>query len=90
MKLFVALTAALFLTSCSTVGPITATSNPVGSQKGESCRANILGIIPISGTDTSIYKAAREGGVKKIATVDYEGFFAGIYNSYCTVVHGSK
>ena len=90
MKRLASVICAVALTSCTTVAPISATSNPVSSTKGEACYKNLFGFIPLSGNDVSIYKAAKAGGVKKIATVDRELFFSGIYNSSCTIVRGSK
>ena len=84
--------ASLLLTaniSCTTTLPLTATAERIGSAKGKACLSNLLGIIPLS-TDASVYKAARAGGVKKIATVDVEHFFTVIYNRRCTVVRGKR
>ena len=75
--------------SCTTIRPIAATSERVGTAKGKACASNVLGIIPLS-TDASIYKAARSGGVKKIATVDFERFYSFVYNKACTVVRGNR
>lgn len=81
--------ALLLLISCSTSGPITATGNKIGSSKGVSCKRNILFLIPIS-FDDSIYTAARKGRIAEISTVDSKSFTSFIYNSHCTVVHGTK
>ena len=83
------LSLSLFLASCSSHRPITATSNKVGAMKGEACSRNILFIIPLSNNE-SIYKAAKDGGITEISTVDRETFVSLIYNSFCTVVHGNK
>ena len=88
MKRIILALSALAFTSCTTVAPITATSNVIGSTKGEACYTNLFGFIPLSGNDVSIYKAAKTGGVKQISTVDAEVFWSGIYNKYCTVVRG--
>lgn len=79
----------LILASCSTAGPITATSNKVGNSKGEACSRNILFIIPLS-LDDSIYSAVKDGGLSLISTVDHHSFTSILYNSRCTVVHGEK
>ncbi len=79
----------LFLASCSSAGPITATSNKVGDVKGEACSRNILFLIPLS-LDDSIHSAAKAGGLSLISTVDHHSFTSIIYNSRCTVVHGDK
>ena len=87
-RLSLLLSMGLLFASCTTIRPITATSNNVGNKKGEACHATILGFIPISGDDVSIYKAAKNGGIKQISTVDSEAFWALIYNKFCTVVRG--
>lgn len=79
----------LFLASCSSAGPITATSNKIGSIKGESCKRNILFIIPLA-SDNSIHTAAKNAELSLISTVDSESFTSLIYNSRCTVVYGDK
>lgn len=89
MKLSVLMMSLLVLASCSTAGPITATSNKVGEAKGEACMRNILFIIPLS-LDNTIYSAAKDGDIKEISTVDHHAFTSIIYNSRCTVVHGNK
>jgi PBP1b-binding outer membrane lipoprotein LpoB len=83
------LVSSLFLVSCSSHRPITATSNKVGDVKGESCSRNILFLIPLTNNE-SIYHAAKDGGITEISTVDRETFVSIIYNSFCTVVHGNK
>lgn len=88
MKLSVLLLSlALFATSCAS--PITATSNKVGDVEGKACSRNILFIIPLS-LDSTIYSAAKDGGISEISTVDQSAFYSGIYNQNCTIVHGNK
>lgn len=79
----------VIISSCTTSLPITATSNKLGSNKGEACLKNLFLIIPLE-TDASIYKAAQNGNISEITTVDHEGFFSFIYNSSCTIVRGNK
>ena len=57
-------TALLIGSSCTSIRPITATGNPVGSKVGMS----ILGFW--AKPDYSIQAAAQNGGIKKISTVD--------------------
>jgi hypothetical protein len=78
---------ALALTSCSTTTPFAATSNPVGSKMGKSEVTYIIGF-PIN-NDAGIYKAAKNGGISKISTVDikYTGF-GGFYMNWDTIVTG--
>jgi hypothetical protein len=78
---------ALALTSCSTTTPFTATSNPVGSKMGKSEITYIL-IFPIN-SDAGIYKAAKNGGISKISTIDIKyTSFGWIYQNWDTVVTG--
>ena len=90
----------LMLTSCamtsspvtgfvyqSTKGPITATSNNLGSKVGTSEAKSILGIVGTG--DASIEAAAKSAGIKKISHVDYEGSnILGIYARHTTIVYG--
>lgn len=77
------------LVSCSSSRPITATSNVIGHDKGEACERNVLFIIPLS-TDRGVHKAAKNGSLETISTVDSESFYSFFYNSTCTIVHGHK
>ena len=89
MKVVLIILTMVILQSCSTARAITATSNPIAKKSGTACAANILGIIPLS-LDSSIYTAAKNGGIQKISTVDYTGFHSIFYNKNCTTVHGSN
>ena len=91
---------ALMLTSCamtsspvtgfvyqSTKGPVTATSNNLGSKVGTAEATSILGIVGTG--DASIQAAAKSAGIKKISHVDYEGSnILGIYAKHTTIVYG--
>ena len=85
-----ALVLALALSACTTVSPVCATSNPVGAKVGEASASVILGIIPIPlNQDTGIQKAAANGNISKISTVDYKmTTIAGIFTTYSTIVTG--
>jgi hypothetical protein len=63
------------------------TSNATANEKtGEACLTNILGVVATG--DASINKAAKNGGIEKVATVDTVGK-SGIFTSeYCTKVTG--
>lgn len=77
------------LVSCSSSLPISATSNVVGNDKGEACERNLLFIIPLS-IDRGVHRAAKNGKLETISTVDSESFYSLFYNSTCTIVHGHK
>lgn len=88
MKKTLITTAALvWLSGCTTMTPVTATSNKVVSKKGVSCEKSIL-LFPLGGEPT-VYAAAKAGGISKIATVDSHatGIFPFYYDN-CVVVHG--
>lgn len=67
LSLFAA--AVLALSSCSIVMPVTATSNPVGAKVGTAKATIFLGMLYFD-QDASIQTAAKNGGIKKISTVD--------------------
>ena len=90
-KLFVvcALAGLIVLAGCTSISPVTATSNPVGSKVGEASGSYLFSIFPMSGADYSIKAAAENGGITTISTVDikrtdYFGFWA----TYTTIVTG--
>jgi len=59
----------LLLVGCMTVSPVAATGNPLGSKVGEASTFYLFGTIPFRG-DHGIVKAARNGGITNISTVD--------------------
>jgi hypothetical protein len=64
-----------------------ATGNPIGQKRGESCSTSILGVVATG--DASAQAAAAAGGITKIAVVDTDVMgILGVYAKYCTVVHG--
>lgn len=70
-------------------GPITATTLPVGSVKGEACATTILGMVGTG--DASIKAAMMAGGISKVAAVDHSSWaILGVFGKYCTVVYGTK
>jgi TRL (tRNA-associated locus)-like protein len=77
----------LFLTSCELTRPVAATSNPVGSKRGESTALGILMFPPFVGTgNAGIEKAAKNGGITKISTVDFTNTYYIIFRTWtCTV-----
>ena len=61
----------ILLVSCTVVTPVTATSNPVGAKKGQSTAIGIGPLLWIKG-NASIEKAAQNGNISKISTVDMQ------------------
>lgn len=83
----VLLCAALFV-SCTTVAPFDATSNPVGQKVGEASASYLFGIIPLGSSDTGIQKAAKNGGISEISTVDVKTMEGIFVRKVTTVVTG--
>lgn len=82
----------VFLSSCAVSGPRTSptalvTTNDVGSKEGVAQRTIWLGIW-LGTSDLSIAKAAKEGKITKVATVDTEIKSAFLRTTYRTVVTG--
>lgn len=75
------------MTSCSISGPFLVTDNTY-VKKGEASYSVILGFIRPMNADISIKKAAENGGITKIATVDTK-IQGGLFKTtYYTVVTG--
>jgi hypothetical protein len=86
--LAIAVVGAAFLTSCSIIMPVTATSNPVGSKVGTQKATVFLGILAFD-QDASIKSAAKNGGITKISTVDMKQTnMLNIIWTYETIVTG--
>ena len=80
--------ATLFIVGCTTVAPMTATSNPLGSKVGEAKGTYLFGI-PLGFTmDMGIQKAAQNGGITKISTVDLKVKNLVVLTTITTVVTG--
>lgn len=80
---------AVTMASCSVSGPILVTDNPGGkdAKKGEASYNVILGFIRPMNADISIKKAAENGKITKISTVDYKvkgGLFKATYSTVVT------
>ena len=66
--------------------------NPRGDvepiKTGKSCQSMYLGLLAIG--DAGAGEAARQAGIKRIATIDHENFslLTLVYNRYCTTVTG--
>jgi uncharacterized protein YceK len=55
--------------------------------RGEACVRSIIALFTYG--DGSIAEAKRNGGITKVATVDYDVMnVLGVYGQYCTVVRG--
>ena len=80
---------ALSMSSCTVTTPVTATSNAVGSKVGIAKSTGVLIFFP-DGGDLSIRKAAKNGGISRISTVDFKKslVFFNFVISYETIVTG--
>lgn len=67
---------------------VSATEHDVADKTGKACTTNILGLIAIG--DATIEAAKREGGIKKVASVDRDIMnVLGLFGQNCTIVTGS-
>lgn len=78
----------LVVTSCSISGPILVTDN-VNEKSGEASFTVILGIFRPKNVDISIKKAAANGDITRIATVDLRIKSKIFKTTYTTVVTGN-
>jgi len=78
----------MFLSSCSIVVPVAATSNAVGTKVGTAKATMYFHAIALD-QDASILTAAKNGGIKQISTVDMKQTdVLGIIQTYETIVSG--
>lgn len=88
-KLILFSSVALFLTSCALTLPVNATSNEVGNKVGMSKATGYLNVLWFD-ADASIQKAAKQGGITKISTVDLKKTdMLGIIQTYECIVTGN-
>ena len=88
-KALLCLSVALLLSSCALTLPVNATSNQVGSKVGMSKATGYLNILWFD-QDASIQKAAKQGGITKISTVDLKQTdLLGIIQTYECIVTGN-
>lgn len=79
----------LFLTSCAVTLPVNATSNKVGNKVGMSKATGYLNVLWFD-QDASIQKAAKQGGITEISTVDLKQTdLLGIIQTYECIVTGN-
>jgi hypothetical protein len=78
---------ASILASCSVAGPLMVTNHTIGSKRGEASRKIFLNIT-FGHTDLGAITAAKNGGLKKIATVDWKVKGGVFSKTYYTTVTG--
>lgn len=87
------------LVGCASVGPtggvlfhdikygIDATPGIEAKKRGEACQSSILGLVGTG--DASIDTAKKFAQISEVSSVDATSMsILGLYNKYCTVVHG--
>ncbi len=86
----VALGAALVLSACTSVLPMQATDNNVGSKEGRATATYLFNcpIFALPGSDASIGTAAKNGNIQKVGTVDVEVTWLLVMSKVTTIVHG--
>lgn len=73
--------------SCSVSYPVAVTNNPVGPKRGVAMRKIFLGIA-FGHTDLGAIKAAKQGGITKVGSIDFK-VYGGIFKkTYTTIVTG--
>ncbi len=75
------------LYSCSMSYPVAVTNNPVGPKRGVAYKKVILGI-RFGHTDLGIIKAAKQGGIDKVGSVDFKISGGLFVKKYTTIVMG--
>jgi len=78
----------LFFASCGLTTPIAVTSNPIGSKVGKSTATSVLCFPPVADGRSSIVRAAKNGGITKISTVDYSVKWMIFMTTWTTIVTG--
>lgn len=74
------------LASCSVMLPVAVTDNPVGTRKGVATAKTFFGI---GNVDVGIEKAAKNGKITRVATVDYKVTSTFFIVKYETIVTGT-
>ena len=77
------------ISSCTMNLPICATSNPTGEKQGVYTQVSILGFFPVANKNGAIAKAAENGGITNISTVDYNATWLLFLTKYDTIVTGN-
>jgi len=79
----------MLLSACTINRPISATSNPLGEKVGVYSQTGILGFPPMANNDAAVARAAANGGITKISTVDYNVTWMIFIMKYDTIVTGN-
>lgn len=88
LKISVIICVLVTMASCSISGPILVTDN-ANEKKGEASYSVVLGIFRPKEADISIKKAAENGDITRVATVDFKVVSKMFKTTYTTVVTGN-
>lgn len=83
-----AMMALLVLAGCTTVSPVGATGNPIGSKVGEATASFLFGVLPLGKADMGVVTAAQNGGISTVSTIDTKVFNGLFVTKITTVVTG--
>ncbi|MCK9335651.1 MAG: TRL domain-containing protein [Candidatus Cloacimonetes bacterium] len=78
----------LLLSACTINRPVSATSNPLGQKVGVYTQTGFLGFPPPANNVAATAKAAQNGGITKISTVDQNTTWMFFIIKYQTIVTG--
>ena len=76
------------ISSCTITTPVLVTDNVVGEKTGEASVSVLLGFIGPMDRDISIKKAAENGGITEVGSVDYSVRIGLFTSKYKTIVTG--
>ncbi len=67
-------------------GPLTTSTAEEASRRGEACASTVFVLFAFG--DASIERAKRNGGIRKVATVDHHSQNVIGFGKFCTIVTG--
>ena len=89
MKILSMIALMALFTSCSFYRPVSVSSNSVGRKTGKTCVKHLFGFIPLGSSDITIAKAAKNGGISKVNSVDTSFSHYLFLTKSCTIVNGN-
>jgi hypothetical protein len=78
----------VLLAACSYNLPIGATTNPLGTKVGTYSQIGYLGFPPMMSKEAAVLAAAKQGGITRISSVNYNVNWMIFMTKYETVVTG--
>ncbi len=89
MKLISSLLFVMLLASCSVTKPVSVSANSVGRKSGKACVSHLFGLFPLGDKDITVAKAAKNGGISKVNSVDFSYTNYLVISNSCTLVNGN-